>query len=106
VTGEKALFKEKHKYKFAAFERTLQTDQGKAHVREFEKESDTQSIYRCICERALKSAKAAILASNILTYIASYKFGEAGEKERTRKRRPFTFQGLDRNRQPLIRRIL
>jgi hypothetical protein len=73
---EKALFKEKQKYWFAVFVRTLQTDQGKAYVREFENELDAQSIYRCICEYALKSTKAAISASDILTYITSCKLGE------------------------------
>jgi hypothetical protein len=44
-----------------------------AYVREFEKETDAQSIYRCICDHDLKSTKAAIAASDILTYITSCK---------------------------------
>jgi hypothetical protein len=52
------------------------TDQGKAYVREFEKESDAQSIYRRISEYAIKSAKASLEASTILSYITSCKLGE------------------------------
>jgi hypothetical protein len=42
------LFEVKQTYMFAVFEKTLLTDQGKAYVREFEKTSDAQSIYRRI----------------------------------------------------------
>jgi hypothetical protein len=40
TTEDKALFAVKQTYMFAVFEKTLWTDQGKAYVREFEKESD------------------------------------------------------------------
>ena len=73
---DKALFKEKQTYMFAVFEKTLMTDQGKAYVREFEKEADAQSIYRRISEHALTSTKASIEASAILTYITSSKLGD------------------------------
>jgi uncharacterized protein YktA (UPF0223 family) len=61
----------------AVFEKTLLTDQGKAYVREYEKKSDAQSIYRRISEYAIKStAKASLEASTILSYITSCKLGE------------------------------
>ena len=43
--AEKTLFKEKQKFMFAVFERTLLTDQGKAYVRQYTKTFDAQSIY-------------------------------------------------------------
>jgi hypothetical protein len=54
------------------------TDQGKAYVREYEKESDAQSIYRRISEYAIKSRKASLEASTILSYITSCKLGDEG----------------------------
>jgi hypothetical protein len=61
---------------FAVFEKTLLTDQGKAYVQEYEKKSDAQSIYRRISEYAIKSTKASLEASMILSYITSCKLGE------------------------------
>jgi hypothetical protein len=77
ATEDKALFAVKQTYMFAVFEKTLLTDQGKAYVREYEKESDAQSIYRRISEYAsIKSTKASLEASTILSYITSCKLGE------------------------------
>jgi hypothetical protein len=67
TTEDKALFEVKQTYMFAVFEKTLLTpDQGKAYVREYEKESDAQSIYRRISEYAIKTTKASLEASTIL----------------------------------------
>jgi hypothetical protein len=76
TTEDKALFEVKQTYMFAVFEKTLLTDQGKAYVREYEKKSDAQSIYRRISEHAIKSTKASLKASTILSYITSCKLGE------------------------------
>jgi hypothetical protein len=74
TTEDKALFEVKQTYMFAVFEKTLLTDQGKAYVREYEKESDAhQSIYRRISKYAIKSTKASLEASTILSYITSCK---------------------------------
>jgi hypothetical protein len=46
TTEDKALFAVKQAYMFAVFfEKTLLTDQGKAYVREYESQCDSQSIY-------------------------------------------------------------
>jgi hypothetical protein len=76
TTEDTALFEVKQTYMYAVFEKTLLTDQGKAYVREFEKESDAQSIYRRISEHAIKSTKASLEASTILSYITSCRLGE------------------------------
>jgi hypothetical protein len=46
TTEDQVLFEVKQTYMFAVFEKTLLNDQGKAYVREYEKKSDAQSIYR------------------------------------------------------------
>jgi hypothetical protein len=71
TTEDKALFEVKQTYMFAVFEKTLLTDQSKAYVREYEKKSDAQSIYWRISEYAIKSTKASLEASTILSYITS-----------------------------------
>jgi hypothetical protein len=71
------LFAVKQTYIFAVFEKTLLNDQGKAYVPEYEKQSDAQSIYRrIVSEYAIKSTKASLEASMILSYITSCKLGE------------------------------
>jgi hypothetical protein len=76
TTEDKALFEVKQTYMFAVFKKTLLTDQGKAYVREYEKKSDAQSIYRRISKFAIKSTKESLEASTILSYITSCKLGE------------------------------
>jgi hypothetical protein len=70
---KEALFEVKQTYMFAVFEMTLLTDQGKAYVREYEKKFDAQSIYPRISEYAIKSTKASLETSTILSYITSCK---------------------------------
>jgi hypothetical protein len=76
TTENTALFEVKQTYMFAVFKNTLLTDQGKAYIREFEKVSDAQSIYRRISEHAIKSTKASLEASTIILYITSCRLGE------------------------------
>jgi hypothetical protein len=76
TTEDKALFTVKQTYMFAVFKKKLLTDQGKAYVREYEKQSDAQSIYRRISKYAIKSTKASLQASTILLYVTSCKLGE------------------------------
>jgi hypothetical protein len=71
TTEDRELFKEKQKYMYAVFVNTLKTDQGK-----FAKTFDAQSIYRDVVEHALKSTKASISASEILSYVTSTCLGE------------------------------
>ena len=68
---ESALFDEKQKYMYAVFEKTLLTDKGKALVCAFQRKYDAQSIFKELSEYALKSTKATMDASSILTYITS-----------------------------------
>ena len=71
---------EMQKYMYAVFIKTLQTDQGKAYVREHEKDSDAQKVYKKISEFALKSTKASLDSSNILSYITSVRAGDGSWK--------------------------
>ena len=70
------LFDEKQKYMYSVFVRTLLTDQGKAFVRQYEATHDAQKIYKDISAYALKSTKANIDASRILSYITSVRLGD------------------------------
>ena len=74
-TDEAALFDEKQKYMYAVFEKTLLTDKGKALVRAHQRKYDAQKIYQELCEYALKSTKAMMDASSILTYITTAQLG-------------------------------
>ena len=73
---DKALFQAKEIFMFAVFEKTLMTDQGKAFVRQHEKNAGAQLIYKALKEHAILSTKASIEASEILAYITSAKLGE------------------------------
>ena len=75
-----ALFWEKQKFMYAVFERTLQTDQGKAFVRGHETDFDAQAIYRGLVEYSLKSTKASLDTSTTLAYITSAKVGDGSWK--------------------------
>ena len=72
---ETALFDEKQKYMYAVFERTLLTDKGKALVCAHQRKYDAQKIYQELCDYALKSTKATMDASSILTYITTAQLG-------------------------------
>jgi len=66
---DKDLFKEKQKYMFAVFDHTLQTDTGKALAHEHENDFDAQKIYVELVKFYLKSTKASLDSSNLLSYI-------------------------------------
>jgi len=72
---DKDLFKEKQKYMFAVFDRTLLTDIGKALVCEHETDFDAQKVYAKIVKYYLKATKASLDSSNLLSYITSAHHG-------------------------------
>jgi len=72
---DKDLFQEKQKYMFAVFDQTLLTDTGKALVCEHENDFDAQKIYLEIVKFYLKSTKASLDSSNLLSYITSVCLG-------------------------------
>ena len=80
---EAALFDEKQKYMYAVFEKTLLTDKGKALVRAYQRKYDAQTIYKELCDYALKSTKATMDASSILTYITTARLGDGNWKGTT-----------------------
>ena len=75
-TTEKDLFDEKQKYMYAVLEKTLLTDKGKALVRAHQRKYDAQTIFRELSSYALKSTKAAMDASSLLTYITTSRLGD------------------------------
>jgi hypothetical protein len=66
-----ALFIEKQKFMYAVFEKTLKTDKGKALVRQYQATFDAQKIYKELSEYAMKSTKATMDASSLLSYITT-----------------------------------
>jgi hypothetical protein len=69
------LFKEKQKYVYAILESKVLTDRGKAIVRDHEDTFDAQEVYKKLTEHHLRSTKALIESSNILSYITSAQLG-------------------------------
>jgi hypothetical protein len=56
---------------YAVLESKVLTDRGKAIVREFETTFDAQQVYKRLTEHHLKSTKARIESSTILSYVTS-----------------------------------
>jgi hypothetical protein len=79
---EKELFTEKQKYVYAVLEAKVLTDRGKAIVREHEDDFDAQKVYQKLKEHHLRSTKAMIESSTILSYITSVRLG-SGEWQGT-----------------------
>ena len=71
-----ALFSEKQKYLYAVLESKVLTDRGKAIIREHEHDFDAQKVYQKIKSYHLKSTKAKMESSVILSYITSTKLGD------------------------------
>jgi hypothetical protein len=69
------LFQEKQKYMYAVLSTKVKTDRGQAIVRKYDITFDAQNIYEELTEHHLRSTKASIDASTILTYITSAKLG-------------------------------
>lgn len=70
------LFKEKQKFVYAVFELTLQTDQGKAFVREHAKDGNAQKIYKKLVAHYQNSTAAAVDSEQYLQYITTAKLGD------------------------------
>ena len=73
--SEEELFTEKQKFVYAILESKVHTDRGKAIVREYEDTFDAQAVYKKLTEHHLKSTKAMIESSTILSYITSVQLG-------------------------------
>jgi len=73
---DKDLFDAKQRYMYAVFERVLQMDKGKALVRSNEATSDARLIFTELCEDALRSTRASIDSSRLLSYITSVRIGD------------------------------
>jgi hypothetical protein len=69
------LFQEKQKYMYAVLEAKVLTDRGKAIIREHESDFDAQAVYKKLSEHHLRSTKAMIGSSVILSYITSARLG-------------------------------
>jgi len=73
--ADKDLFSEKQKYMFAVFERTLLTDVGKLFVHDHENDGNARAVYKKVVDYYLKSTKASLDSSGLLSYITSIHLG-------------------------------
>jgi hypothetical protein len=76
TVDEIALFSEKQKFVYAVLESKVQTDHGKAIIRDHEHDFDAQKVYKKLKNYHFKSMKAKIESSVILSYITSAKVGD------------------------------
>jgi hypothetical protein len=66
----------KQEFMYAVFERTLQTDMGKALVHHHKSDFDAQTLYKSLLEYSIKSTKASLDTSKLLAYITSAWLGD------------------------------
>lgn len=77
------LFDEQQKYVYAILEQKVLTDRGKSIVRAYEKTYDAQKVFKMLADHHLKSTKAMIDSSAILSYITSSRLGNGQWKGTT-----------------------
>ena len=80
---EMDLFVEQQKYVYAVLESKVLTDFGKSLVRDHELDFDAQSVYKKLRAHHLKSTKAMIESSSLLSYITSVRLGNGEWKGST-----------------------
>ena len=79
------LFEEKKKYMYAVFDKTMQTDKGKAIVRAHEATFDAQQVYKELYDYCTSSTRALLNSSTLLQYITSAKLGDGSWKSSSAK---------------------
>ena len=70
---------------YSVFERTLQSDKGKAIVRAYETTFDAQKVYSEMYDYCNQSTRAQIESSTLLSYITSARLGDGSWKSNTSK---------------------
>jgi hypothetical protein len=75
TTEEEELFDEKQKYVYAVLEQKILTDRGKGFVRNHEADYNARKVYQKLVKYHLRSTKALIDLSFILSYITSVRHG-------------------------------
>ena len=73
TTDNVSLFQEKKKFIHAVFDKALQTDRGKKHMREHEVDYDAQLAYKKLSAFCTKSTTTRISASTTLSCVTSAK---------------------------------
>lgn len=68
------LFREQQKFMYTMLEVKVQTEEGKIIVRNHEDTFDAQTVYKLLCEHHLRSTKARIESSTILSFITSARY--------------------------------
>ena len=75
ATEDVELFDQMQQYMYAVFTTILQTDKGKALVRENASSYDAQAVHRELYQHAQCSTRSSVEAADLLTYITSARLG-------------------------------
>ena len=70
---QEELFKEKNKFAYAVLNRTVQTDEGKAYVRQHEKDFKANEVYRKLLYFATQSTAAELNKDSLIKYLTTIK---------------------------------
>jgi hypothetical protein len=70
---EEKLFEEKQCFTYAVLNRIIQTDEGKAFVRQHEKDYDAQEVYRKLLNFATKSTAAELAKDGLVKFLTTTK---------------------------------
>jgi hypothetical protein len=70
---EKELLKKKQCFTYAVLNRIIQTDEGKAFVRQHEKDYDAQEVYRKLLTFATKSTAAELAKDGLVKFLTTTK---------------------------------
>ena len=75
TNDEKELFDRAQAYMYSVLDKVLLTDIGKKIVRKYELTYNAQQVYKEISDHHFKSTKAALVSSDLLTYITGNRLG-------------------------------
>ena len=70
---ERNLFDEKNKFAYAMLNRTVQTDEGKAYVRQHERDFNASEVYRKLLDFATTSTAAELNKDSLIKYLTTIK---------------------------------
>ena len=74
---EKEVFDLKQAFAYGLFDKIVQTDRGRAIVRQYEETYDAQKVYADLSKHHLQSPRAQLEAAEILGYLSTARFGSS-----------------------------
>ena len=74
---DQVVFDLKQAFAYGLFDKIVQTDRGRAIVRQYESTYDTQKVYEALVKHHLQSPRAQIEAAEMLGYLSTARFGSS-----------------------------